>query len=170
MIAEARTYLEQQLKAVMGAKTQVFLTEKQLRACMESHVGSVLIAGESLAVSGKKTSGGTGKARRRYDRSVPLIVTIGEYNLEKLEQYYEAFLLRIAANIKDANGYWLQLEPVETEWTDKDDAILKANVSAIITINCSGGIYKPVTTATIGNYTVEPQMVLDPTEEDLNGN
>ncbi len=170
MIAEARAYLAQQLRAVMGDKTQIYLTEKQLRACMESHVGSVLIGGEALVISGKKTSGGTGSARRKYDRSVPLLVTIGEYDLAKLEQYYEAFLLAIAADIKDANGYWLKLEPAEAEWTDKDDMILKANVSVIITINCSGGIYKPVRAADISNYTVETQMVLDPTEEDLNGN
>ncbi len=169
MIAEARAYLAQQLKAVMGEKTQILLTEKQLRTYMESHVGSVLIGSEALAVSGKKTSGGTGSARRKYDRSVPLIVTMGEYDLAKLEQYYEAFLLAISADIKDANGYWLKLEPAEAEWTDKDDAILKANVSVIITVNCSGGIYQPTRTASISNYTVETQMVLNPTEEDLNG-
>ncbi len=166
MIAEARAYLAQQLKAVMGDKTRIFFTEKELRTYVESHVGSVLIGSEALAVSGKKS----GSARRKYDRSVPLIVTMGEYDLTKLEQYYEAFLLAIAADIKDANGYWLKLEPAEAEWTDKDDAILKANVSVIITVNCSGGIYQPVRTAAISNYTVETQMVLDPTEEDLNGN
>ncbi len=166
MIAEARDYLAQQLKAVMGDKTSVFLTEKQLRACVESHVGSVLIATEALAVSGKKTSYGTGKARRKYDRTVPLLVTIGEYSFDKLEAYYESFLQSLAANIKEDNGCWVQLEPAEAEWTDKDDNILKANVSVIITINCTGGIYKPVTTATINNYTVEAQRVLGQDTED----
>ncbi|HWP52232.1 MAG TPA: hypothetical protein VN626_11100 [Clostridia bacterium] len=168
MIAEARAYLAQQLRAVMGEKTKIFLTEKELRTYMESHVGSVLIGSEALTVSGKKTSYGTGSSRRKYDRTVPLIVTIGEYNLEKLEQYYEAFLQRIDANIKDANGCWLQLEPAEAEWTDKDDQVLKANVSVILTVNCSGGIYQPVTTAGIKNYTVETQMVLNQ-EEEQNG-
>ncbi len=157
MITEARDYLTGLIRSIMGTETLVYLTEKELAACAESHVAGILISAESLTASGKRVAVQEGRARRKFERSVALSVVLGEYTFAPLEEYYVELLAAIKPVIADAGGFGIRLEPGEVLWSEKSDELLRANVSVILTVNCTGGIYLPVETAPVSDYTVNAQ-------------
>lgn len=159
MIAECRAYLEDKIKAAMGSETKVFHTFKELAACMESHVGSVLIDSETLSKNGHRAvlQGQTVPGLKVYDREQSLSVSMGEYTLEKLEPMYEAFLASLDRTIPVGGGYSAALTVSGSEWLLKEDNILKSNVSVVMTVTCAGGLWKPAPTVPIREIQIETE-------------
>ena len=82
---------------------------------------------------------------------------LGEYTFAPLEEYYVELLAAIKPVIADAGGFGIRLEPGEVLWSEKSDELLRANVSVILSVNCTGGIYLPVETAPVSDCTVNAQ-------------
>lgn len=157
MILECRNYLEEKVRAAMGSGTKVFHTYKELAACMESHVGSVLIDSEVLTRSGAKLApmSSTDRTVKVYDREQAFTVTMGEYTLEALEPLYESLLGSLDRVITMNDGYGAALEVSGSEWLFKEDNILKSNVSVVVSVTCRGGLWKPLATTTIKDADIE---------------
>lgn len=157
MISECRAYLEEKLRAAMGNETKVFHTYKELAACMESHVGSVLIDGETLTESGHKAMlpGQTNPALKVLEREARFSVSMGEYTLEALEAMYESFLSSLGRVIPVGGGYSGIVTVSNAEWLLKEDNVLKANVSVVMAVTCMGGLWKPIATMPIKKIQVE---------------
>lgn len=157
MILECRNYLEKKVQAAMGGGTKVFHTYKELAACMESHVGSVLIDSEVLTRSGAKLApmSSTDRTVKVYDREQAFTVTIGEYTLDALEPMYESFLGSLERIVAMEGGYSAALDVTGSEWLFKEDNILKSNVSVVVSVTCRGGLWKPLATAIIKDAEIE---------------
>ena len=63
---------------------------------------------------------------------------------EKLEELLEGFLTKLERGFYDDGGNWVDVTPVETDWVDEDDCVMKAKMAVQIKVVCKYGIYKDV--------------------------
>ena len=144
MFAECRAYLIQKLKE-SGIRMEPITTEKALKIYGNSHVGAVLFESETLVRSGSKRiykgEAGDGKTRvKRFDRELTFGVIIGEYDADKVDAIYEAFLGNLGKGLY-IRGNFITVEPTESEWVGAEDSILTAKVAVQVKITCYGGVY-----------------------------
>ena len=79
--------------------------------------------------------------KRDYGRWYPLSLPADE---EKLEELLEGFLSNLERGFYDDGGNWVDVTPVETDWVDEDDCVMKAKMAVQIKVVCKYGIYKDV--------------------------
>ena len=63
---------------------------------------------------------------------------------EKLEELLEGFLSNLERGFYDDGGNWVDVTPVETDWVDEDDCVMKAKMAVQIKVVCKYGIFKDV--------------------------
>ena len=141
----ARNYLVSLLKDA-GIKSQVYGSLKKLKLSNESHVGAVLRNGETFERSGSKKTfvdqeGRRNRREKLWTRTASYNVVIGDTDEEKVDAILTEFFRRLKKGIPD-NGNWVDIEPGEVEWVEKNDSILKANVAVQFEVTCRGGIYE----------------------------
>lgn len=144
MVIECRDYLIQKLKE-SGIKTNIHTAMKTLKNSSESHVGAVLFQDESLKRLDEKTiiiKGGKRKrATKLMQREIRFNVIIGEYQPEKAETIYEAFLQKLGKQLETQNGT-IDIEPVRCDWVSAEDSILQAKIAANLEVVMTGTMIK----------------------------
>lgn len=160
MIAECRAYLEQQLRIAMGNTTKIVQTFRELSINMESHIGSVLTDNESFTPCNikAKTVDGSGLATKVYSRELRFTITMGEYTLEALEPMFEAFLRTLRRRLQLQDGSWVELSIGDAEWIFKEDNVLKSNISVVLPVTCSGGLWMPMQTRQLTDTKIEVEV------------
>jgi hypothetical protein len=145
MFVECREYLIDKLKQA-GMKTTPYTTMKRLSAAAESHICAVLFGKDTFARNGSKTiyqdeAGIRHKRRKVFDRGLSFNVVIGDYDEDKVETIFEAFLTSLDAGLY-IGGNYVPIEVESSEWVDKDDSILRAKIAVNIKVIFDGGVYK----------------------------
>lgn len=145
MFLQCRNTLKDSLIAA-GAKTKsVYTSRKKLSLCNESRVFAVLSEDDILRKDRSKRiytdNSGRHKRRKKYCREASFNVVIGEYDIEKVEGLYNAFLDKLPEGIF-VEGNYVDIEPTAAEWFDDEDTILKAKCAVQVKITCKGGVYK----------------------------
>lgn len=166
----AKKYLLDKLVEA-GLKSKPYTALKSLEKSQESHVGAVLFFSEDLARNGSKRfykdqEGAQQKRRKVFDRDITFHVVIGEYTDDAVEALFERFIKSLDRGIWD-DGNFVPLEVKGSSWSDKEDSILKAEVSVEVEIVFEGGIYKDT-----GSYKVkdiESEITKNDGKESING-
>lgn len=145
LYTDCKQYLIARLKAA-GIKTKPYTTEKSLSKCLESHVGAVLFEREICARNGSKKkfrddAGEKHKRRRVLDRDITFSVIIGEYTDDAAETIFERFLTSLDSGIY-VDGNFVPIDIEQSDWVDKDDSLLKAQVAVQTLITFHGGLYR----------------------------
>ncbi len=145
LYGECKRYLLEKLKEA-GVKTRPYTSKKSLEKCMESHVAAVLFEREECARNGSKKrfrdeEGEKHKRRKIFDRSISFSVVIGEYSDDTAEELFERFLASLDAGLY-VDGNFVEIEVVESDWVDKEDSLLKAQVAVQTLITFHGGLYR----------------------------
>lgn len=145
MFAECRNYLIEKLKTA-GMKTPPYTTMKRLSIASESHISAVLFGKDTFARNGSKTiyqdDGGVRHKRKKvFDRGLSFNVVIGDYDEDKVETIFEAFLTSLDTGL-NIDGNYVPIEVESSEWVDKDDSILRAKIAVNVKVNFDGGVYK----------------------------
>lgn len=144
MFADCRNYLLDKMKAV--GYPSPFTSLKKLGLCKDSHVGAVLFETDEFARNGSKKffkdqMGAQHKRRRVFDRGITFSAVFGDYDEDKVETTFEAFLLSLDEGLY-IDGNYTGLEVVSADWVEKDDSILASKVSVQVKIKFDGGVYK----------------------------
>ena len=166
----AKKYLLDKLVEA-GLKSKPYTALKSLEKSQESHVGAVLFFSEDLARNGAKRfykdqEGAQQKRRKVFDRDITFHVVIGEYTDDAVEALFERFIKSLDRGIWD-DGNFVPLEVKGSSWSDKEDSILKAEVSVEVEIIFEGGIYKDT-----GSYKIqdiESEITKNDGKESING-
>ncbi len=161
MILECNKYLKEKLKAA-GIKTPVIETQKKLKECNERHLGAVFPDKEEIVKSGQIESytyehGKKQKRTKKFTRTLYFIVVIGEYSLEKCSEIYENFLSAIDYGLY-INNNWTEMTIEEIDWVDKEDSILKSDITVQMLVKFEGGVYKDTGFKAIGLENVEVEI------------
>lgn len=155
---ESKQYLLGKLKDA-GLKSKPYTTLKALEKSQESHMGAVLFDSEALRRNGSKKQyrdqeGAQKKRRKVFDRELSFTVVIGDYTDDAVETLYEAFVGSLDRGIY-VDGDFVPIEAEGADWVDKDDSILKAQVSVQVKITFYGGFYRDTGFAKIAEIDVE---------------
>lgn len=170
MYIQCRDALMECLKEC-GATTNMHTSRKKLRASNESRVFAVLFEDDRLAKNKSKRiymdADGKHKRRKRNDRDLTFSVVIGEYNIEKAQEIYDMFLENIPDGI-NVNGNYVDIEPVEADWMDEEDTIIRAKCAVQVKVVCRGGVYRDTGFANADNIeiTVDKKEAQDGKERD----
>lgn len=145
MFVSCKNHLVDVLKR-SGIKTTIFTSMKKLKASSESHVGAVLFSGGVVERSGEKKvyidgSGLKKKRTKLFTRELNFEVVIGEYDQDKAEELYHAFLKLIGQGILE-DGNYIAIEISEEDWVDESDSILKSKIAVQVKIKFIGGVYQ----------------------------
>ena len=114
----------------------------------------------------KDQEGAQQKRRKVFDRDITFHVVIGEYTDDAVEALFERFIKSLDRGIWD-DGNFVPLEVKGSSWSDKEDSILKAEVSVEVEIVFEGGIYKDT-----GSYKIqdiESEITKNDGKESING-
>lgn len=155
---ESKQYLLGKLKDA-GLKSRPYTTLKALEKSQESHIGAVLFESESVRRNGSKTryedkEGAQKKRRKVFDRDLTFTVVIGDYTDDAVETIYEAFIARLDRGIY-VDGDFVPIEVEGADWVDKDDSILKAQVSVQVKLTFNGGFYRDTGFAPMSDVEIE---------------
>lgn len=155
---ESKQYLLGKLRDA-GLKSKPYTTLKALEKSQESHIGAVLFDSEAVRRNGSKTfykdqKGAQTKRRKVFDRDLAFTVVIGDYTDDAVEGLYKAFMELLDRGIY-VDGNFVPIEVEGADWVDKDDSILKAQVSVQVKITFHGGFYRDTGFAPINKVEVE---------------
>jgi len=145
MIVECNEYLKEKLKAA-GIQKPIIINQKKLKDNNEKRFGAVLPDKEEIATSGKMKTytdeqGNKKKRTQKFSRVIYFIVIIGEYSLDKCAEVYENFLSSIDYGLY-IDGNWAEMTIEEIDWVDKEDSILKSEITVQMLVKFEGGVYK----------------------------
>lgn len=149
-----------------GATSNIYTSQKRLRACNESRVFAVLTESDGLAKNKSKRiyidSSGKHKRRKKFDRDLTFSIVIGEYSMEKVEEIYDQFLENIPDGIY-VKGNYVEIEPTAADWIDDEDTIIRAKCAVQIKVVCKGSVYKDTDFAKVNDIeiTVNKKEVQD---------
>lgn len=158
MTGECKAYLIVKLQSA-GIKSKVHTSMKKLRASQESHIGAVLLDGDTFTRCGAKKiyrneAGDKHKRKKVFDRQTSFMVVIGEYEEEKCEKILEVFMTSLDKGIY-IDGNYTAIEVEEADWVDEEDSILKAKIAVQVKVKFNGGIYRDTDFAKVNEYEVE---------------
>ncbi len=145
MIVECNEYLKEKLQAA-GIQKTIITNQKKLKDNNEKRFGAVLPDKEEITKSGqmKKYIDEHGKQKKRtkkFSRVIYFIVIIGEYSFEKCSELYEKFLSELDYGLH-IDGNWTEMTIEEIDWVDKEDSILKSEITLQMLVKFEGGVYK----------------------------
>lgn len=144
MIVECNEYLKERLKAA-GIQKQIITNQKKLKDNNEKHLGAVFPDKEEITTSGQMKNytdeqGKKNKRTKKFSRVIYFIVIIGEYSLEKCSEIYENFLAALDYGLY-INDNWTEMTIEEIDWVDKEDSILKSEITVQMLVKFEGGVY-----------------------------
>lgn len=143
-----KAFLEAALKAG-GLTKSIYTSLKQLKHAAGTQYGAVLrISDTPVRATSKKTFKDQQDAslirRKLYTCETAYNVVLAAADEEKLEELLEGFLSNLERGFYDDGGNWVDVTPVETDWVDEDDCVMKAKMAVQIKVVCKYGIYKDV--------------------------
>lgn len=141
---EEKNFLIQNLQAA-GVKTKIHTTMKSLKNSSEIHLGAVLYMEERFTRSNSKRkyadqTGVMKQRNRKFIRETELKVVIADSKEEKVDEILTQFMTQISRGMA-VNGNWENLEIGKVTWYEKEDTILKSNVSVEFNVTFTGGVY-----------------------------
>lgn len=158
MIVECNEYLKGKLSTA-GISKQIITNQKKLKDNNEKHFGAVLPDKEEITKSGQMKvyfddQGKKKKRTEKFKRIIYFIVIIGEYSFEKCSEIYEKFISSLDYGLYiDSN--WAEMTIEEIDWVDKEDSILKSEITVQMLLKFEGGVYRDVDFKTIQLENVE---------------
>lgn len=169
MFAECRNYLMNKLKD-SGIHMEPVTSMKALRLYGDSHLAAVLFEEESINRCGSKSiykdqTGASKQRKKIFNRELTFTVVIGEYDPEKAGAIYEEFLKNIGRGFY-IDGNFVSLEPLEAEWVENADSILKAKIAIQLRVTFYGGIYADTGRINTGTKKMDIEVMKD---RDKNG-
>lgn len=127
-----------------GCPGRIETSRKRLKTNQSVRIGAVLFEKEVIEKDeGKRhflDADGQHKRRKRFSRELSFNVIIGEADIEGVETIYEKFVKNLPGGIY-VDGNWVGIEPVEADWLDDEDSILKAKCAVQLLVKCTGGTY-----------------------------
>lgn len=141
---EEKNFLIQNLQDA-GVKTKIHTTMKSLKNSSEIHLGAVLYIEERFTRSNSKRkyidqTGVSKQRNRKFIRETELKVVIADSKEEKVDEILTQFMTQISRGMA-VNGNWENLEIGKVTWYEKEDTILKSNVSVEFNVTFTGGVY-----------------------------
>lgn len=144
LFTEVRQELIERLRAA-GIPGRIETSRKKLKLNGSIRVGAVLFEKEAVErADGKRiyqAADGTHKRRKKFDRELSFNVIIGDADIEAVEKIYEAFMQTLPKGTY-VDGNWVDFKPMEADWLDDEDSILKAKCAVQLLIQCTGGTYQ----------------------------
>lgn len=158
---EEKNFLIQTLQAA-GVKTRIHTTMKSLKNSSEIHLGAVLYIEERFTRSNSKRkyidqTGVSKQRNRKFIRETELKVVIADSKEEKLDDILTQFMRQISRGMT-VDGNWENLEIGKVSWYEKDDTILKSNVSVEFSVTFTGGVYVDREVINVGLGEISPQI------------
>lgn len=127
----------------------VYDTLKKIAVSTTDSFGAVLPTGEDLEKSTKKynyidENGNIIKRREKFNRKINFQILISESNISKIEKIFTKFMSEIDEFVKLENGELALIEVGKVEYIDKNDTILKSEITLQVDILVTEKIYKDI--------------------------
>ena len=69
-------------------------------------------------------------------------MVLNDNSEEAVEALLEGFLANLRKGFYDDDGNWVGVTPVDTDWVDEEDSVLKGKVTVQVIVLCQYGIYE----------------------------
>lgn len=141
-----KEFIEQAMKDG-GVKGKIFTSKKKLKSATGPQFAAILRASDHPVRSKHKTTykdqEGIGRVRRKlYECSTIYNVVLNDNSEEAVEALLEGFLANLRKGFYDDDGNWVGVTPVDTDWVDEEDSVLKGKVTVQVIVLCQYGIYE----------------------------
>lgn len=141
----------------LGAPPQIYTTLQTLKTCVNPHVGAVMLQ-DDLNVWNLRPQRNLATGQDDlmvFDRTLTIMVVIGEESVEKLAPVFDAFLASLDRGITHG-GHYIAIElPEPAEWIDKKDSVINAEIAVELPVICKGGVYRTQTFRRMQNVRIE---------------
>lgn len=146
MIVECREKLIEIVKK-LNIKGEIYTSLARLKTSGAIDFGAVFFETEKPVRSTERkifrTKAGE-KVRRKklFDREIRFLVTLASKESKVTETRYETFLSLLPEGIVDEENNWIPITIEQTDWVDKDDSILRSELSVQVLVLFHAGSWK----------------------------